>query len=240
MTTTLFKTLGAATTLAGIIATTGSANAASISYNTSTDFQLTNISNAPLSVQKFDSSLGTLNSVTLTFTGDLEGNAKFENLGASSTPITVNLAGQLGLTLAGQSLFSINPQETYPQDSSGYQVGAFDGTIDFAGTSGKTIQGLTAQKSETQSFTDAQFLQAFTGTGNLDFLFSALATSTVSGSGNMISQITTLAKAGVKVTYDYDPAQSVPEPSAALGFGLVAGIGLLSQRKKNWLKASHS
>ncbi len=56
----------------------------------------------------------------------------------------------------------------------------------------------------------------------------------------MRSYIDTYAKAGIKVTYDYDDVKSVPEPSTTLGFGLIAGLGLLSQRKKSWLKVSNS
>ncbi len=79
MTTKLFNTLAAATTLVGIIATSGAANAASLSYTSSLDYDLTDIIDSPLSIQKFDSSLGTLKGVTIGFTGDILGNAGFEN-----------------------------------------------------------------------------------------------------------------------------------------------------------------
>ncbi|WP_413200444.1 choice-of-anchor E domain-containing protein, partial [Nostoc piscinale] len=76
------------------------------------------------------------------------------------------------------------------------------------------------------------------GKGTADFTFKAFANSNVTGSGNFDSQINTYAAANLAVTYDYDP-KAVPEPSAAIGLGLVAGIGLMSQRRKNWLKASN-
>ncbi|WP_066383092.1 choice-of-anchor E domain-containing protein [Anabaena sp. CA = ATCC 33047] len=234
MTTTLFKSLGAATTLVGILATASSANAASLTSSASSGLLSTDFANVTLSVQKFDSSLGTLKGVTLKFDGQLQGVGRYENTGPNASSVTVNLTGQLGLDLGGQSLFSLNPQK-----ADTYNFAAFDGTLDFGGTSGSTINGPTAQMSQTRSFTDASFLQAFIGSGNLDFLLSAQATSTVSGSGNIFASVTTLARGGVEVTYDYDPVQSVPEPSAALGFGLVAGIGLLSQRKKSWIKSSN-
>ncbi|MEH1850259.1 MAG: PEP-CTERM sorting domain-containing protein [Nostoc sp.] len=34
--------------------------------------------------------------------------------------------------------------------------------------------------------------------------------------------------------------KSVPEPSATLGVGLIAGLCLLSQRKKSWIKMPNS
>ncbi|MEH1859399.1 MAG: choice-of-anchor E domain-containing protein [Nostoc sp.] len=231
MTTKLFNTLAAATTLAGIVATSGAVNAASLSYSSSTDYDFTNIIDAPLSVQKFDSSLGTLKGVTISFTGDLLGNAGFENRSPTPTPVTVNLASQISLKLNNQSLFALNPQ-----DISSYQAAKYDGKTDYNGTSGKTISNLTATQSATQSFTNTQFLQSVTGNGDIDFLFSALANSVVTGSGNMRSYIDTYAKAGIKVTYDYDEVKSVPESSATLGIGLIAGLCLLSQRKKSWIK----
>ncbi len=235
MTTKLFNTLAAATTLAGIVATSGAANAASLSYTTSLDYDLTDITDAPLSIQKFDSSLGTLKGVTIGFTGDILANAGFENRSKTSTPVTVKLASELSLELNNQSLFALNPQ-----DSFSYQVAKYDGKTDYSGTSGKIVSNLTATQSGTQSFTNTQFLKSFIGNGNIDFLFSAIASSVVSGSGNISSYVDTFAKAGITVTYDYDEVKSVPEPSSTLGVGLIAGLCLLSQRKKSWIKVSNS
>ncbi|MBE9050906.1 PEP-CTERM sorting domain-containing protein [Nostocales cyanobacterium LEGE 11386] len=238
MTTKLLNSLATATTLAGIMATAGVANAASLSFTTSTDFELTDIINSVLSIQKFDSSLGTLNSVKLDFVSDLTGSAGFENRGAGASTITVRLGADISLQ---QSDLQLEPPfPISPESSQTYQVNAFDGTVDFAGTSGRTVQGLTATQSTTTMFTDASSLQIFTGIGNLDFLFSALATSGVTGSGNISSFVDTLAKASLKVTYDYDELTTVPEPSTALGMGLIAGLGLLSQRKKSWFKITNS
>jgi hypothetical protein len=238
MTTKLLNTLtlAAATTLAGIVAASGAANAASISYTSSLDYDFTNIIDAPLSIQQFNSSLGTLKGVTIAFTGDLLANAGLENYrNPANTPVTVDIIGQLSLKLNNQSVFALNPQYT-----SSYELAKYDGMLDYDGTSGKTLSNLTATQSGIQSSTNTQFLQSFIGNSNIDFLFSASATSVVSGSGNIRSYVDTLAKAGIKVTYDYDDVKSVPEPSAALGVGLIAGLCLLSQRKKSWIKVSDS
>lgn len=234
MTTKLLNTLAAATTLAGIVATSGVANAASLSYSSSTNYDFTDIIDAPLSVQQFNSSLGTLQGVTIEFTGNILGNAGLENKSKTPTQVTLNVASDFSLELNNQSLLALNPQYSY-----NYQLAKYDGTTDYGGTSGKTLSNLTATQSATQSFTNTQFLQSFIGNGNVDFLFSALATSAVTGSGNMRSYIDTYAKAGIKVTYNYD-VKPVPEPSATLGVGLIAGLCLLSQRKKSWIKVSNS
>ncbi|MCC5602278.1 choice-of-anchor E domain-containing protein [Nostoc favosum] len=235
MTTKLFNTLAAAATLAGIVATSGVANAASLSYTSSTNYEFTDIIDAPLSIQKFNSSLGTLQGVKIEFTGDILGNAGFENRSPTQSKATVNLGSQLSLQLNNQLLLGLNPQYT-----SSYQVARYDNITDYGGTSGKTLSNLTATQSGIQTFTDTQLLQSLIGNGNIDFLFSAIADSLVTGSGNMRSYIDTYAKASITVTYDYEEAKSVPEPSTTLGVGLIAGLCLLSQRKKSWLKVSNS
>ncbi|MBD2726497.1 choice-of-anchor E domain-containing protein [Nostoc sp. FACHB-892] len=235
MTTKLLNALAAATTLAGIVATSGAANAASLSYTSSSNYDLTNIINAPLSIQKFDSSLGKLQGVTIEFSGDILGNAGFENRSPTPSLVRVNLGSQLSLQLNNQSLLALNPQYI-----SSYQVTQYDTITDYVGTSGKTLSNLTATQSGIQSFTDTQFLQSFIGNGNVEFLFSAIADSLVTGSGNMRSYIDTYAKAGIKVTYNYDEVKSVPEPSATLGVSLIAGLCLLSQGRKSWFKVSNS
>jgi hypothetical protein len=235
MTTKLLNTLAAATTLAGIVATSGAANAASLSYSSFSNYDLTDIIDSPLSIQKFDSSLGTLQGVTIEFTGDTLGNAGFENRSKSPASVTVTLGSELSLQLNNQSLLALNPQYI-----SSYQVAKYDGITDYSGTSGKTLSNLTATQSGTQSFTDTQFLQSFIGNGNIDFLFSASATSAVAGSGNMNSYIDTYAKAGIKVTYNYDDVKSIPESSTTLGVSLIGGLCLLSQRKRNFIKRLNS
>ncbi|MDP5339261.1 MAG: choice-of-anchor E domain-containing protein [Nodularia sp. (in: cyanobacteria)] len=238
MNTKLLNSVAAATTLAGMMVTAGVANATSLTRTVSTEFALTDIVNKPLTIQQFDSSLGTLNSVILNFTSHLTGEAGFENRGATASTVIVRLGAQVNLTRDPLELsppFPINPFS----DEESYTVAAYDGTTDFGGTSGMIVEGLKAEGSATKTFTGDD-LNVFIGTGNLDFLFTALAQSTVTGGGNMRSYVDTLAKANLSLTYNYDPLTTVPEPSALLGIGLFAGIGVLSQRKKSWFKISHS
>lgn len=230
MNTKCFNALVATSTLAGVILATGSANAASLGYSAAIAYQPTDFTSL-LSVQKFDSSLGTLDSVVLDFIADITGSSKFENLGNSQSSPTVDLSSNVSLSLNNQTLLSLNPANVTT-----YQVTGFDNSLDFGGSSGKTINSIGDTKSGTQTLTSN--LQSFIGTGNVDFLLSAISGSKVTGSGNIISQIQTNAKGSLAVTYNYTPTKSVPEPSAMLGIGLIAGFGLLSQGKKSWLKIS--
>ncbi|BAY15395.1 hypothetical protein NIES21_12120 [Anabaenopsis circularis NIES-21] len=237
MTTKLFQTLAAATTLAGIVATAGAANAASLSYSTQYQYKPTDEAASAdgyyktdiddtISVQKFNSKLGTLKSVTIDFLGNLKGDANFNNTGNKATNVLVNFAGNLRLELPeGVERFNISPTQSY-----NYTVAA---------KSSKQVNGLSATLAQTKTIDSTdEFFQYFLGAGTADFKFFADATSSVKGSGNFSYGINTYAAAGLTVTYEYDP-KAVPEPSAAIGLGLVAGIGLMSQRKKSWLKASN-
>ncbi|WYL96662.1 MAG: choice-of-anchor E domain-containing protein [Gloeotrichia echinulata IR180] len=239
MASKLFTTLAAATTLAGIVTTAGAANAGtftqSVEYKPSNPnatildggYVATDIKDI-ISFKKFDSNLGKLNSVTIDFKSDLKGNAQVTNKEANSTDVKVVLAGLLKLQLpADVDRFEINPAEIY--------------NYTLAGRETKEIAGLTANIERTKTFTENEFLQYFLGKGNADFTFTANAQSGFLGGGNLqlATSIETYAKAGVTLTYNYD-AKSVPEPSALLGVGLIAGFGLMSKTKKSWLKTSNS
>lgn len=240
MKVTILSAISTASTITGILATTAISNAATLAYTAAyqptpgdiqfgapTGYGLTDINNSILSIQKFDSSLGTLNSVILEFTGSMIGDAEFESRDARPQTITVDLSGLL--TLAGpdnSTLFELNPQTINP-----YNVSAYDGKTDFDGTSGKTIKGIPAEKTASSTLTTLSSLAPFIGTGTVDFSFSAQAKSAVKGSGNLVSGISTYAKGGVKVTYDYtaEAPRKIPESSMVLGLGLIAAIGILSQ-----------
>lgn len=230
-----------ASTFTSILLGTAIANAATISYTAAyqptpvdiefgapTGYGFTDIVNSILSIQKFDSSLGTLNSVLVEFTGSMRGDAEFESRDARPQTITVDLSGLL--TLVGPDnnpVFNLNPQEIRQEN-----VSRYDGVTDFGGTSGRTISGISAEASTSETITDFSALAPFIGSGTVDFSFSARAQSAIRGSGNIISGISTFAKADIKVIYDYtEVPKKVPESSMVLGLGLIAGFGLLSQRK---------
>ncbi|OKH34074.1 hypothetical protein NIES2119_21470 [[Phormidium ambiguum] IAM M-71] len=230
-----------ASTFTSILLGTAIANAATITYTAAyqqtpediefgapTGYGFTDIVDSILSIQQFDSSLGTLNSVFIEFTGNMRGDAEFESRDARPQTITVDLSGLL--TLVGPNnnpVFELKPQEIRQ-----YDVTRFDGTVDFGGTSGRTITGISAEASTSETIADLSALTPFIGNGTVDFSFSANAESSVRGSGNILSGISTFAKADIKVIYDYtEVPKKVPESSMVLGLGLIAGFGLLSQRK---------
>ncbi len=188
------------------------------------------IQNSVLSVQKFNSKDKQLKSVTVNFSGDIKTDGGFENRFSQARTIVLNVGGNLNLNLPnGTSLLNLNPTT-----STNYSVARYDGRRDYAGTSGRTFEGLTASASAQQTFTEQSFLQQFIGNGTLNFLFSAIANPSVTGSPSTSSDFDSYARGSVNVTYEYEEvAKAVPEPSFMLAMGLLTGVGVLSQRKKN-------
>jgi hypothetical protein len=245
----LLTGLTTATALTGILATAGMANAGTLTRTASyqqTDFDrdalpetylqqgygLTDITDSILSIQKFSPSQNKqLKSVTIDFSGDIKGDGGLENRDARAQTITATLLGNLKLNMPeGRSLFDLNPNTSSVFNN----VSRYDGRLDYVGTSGRTFEGLTAAAAGRKTFTDSTFLQQFIGNGNLDFVFSATANSTFTGSGNVASYVDTYARAALMVTYEYaEVPRDIPEPAATVGIGLVAGLGLLSRKKKS-------
>ncbi|GET44141.1 choice-of-anchor E domain-containing protein [Microseira wollei] len=233
--------LTTATALTVILATSGIANAGTLirtaSYIPTGDetdvppsyainnYGRTAITDSPLSIEKFNPILGILKSVKIGFTGQIAGDGQLINrdAGAPKT-ITGAFSGNVTLKLPDSTpLFDKNPGQAliFPNVPRNQPV---------------IFEGLTAGDSGENTYTDSAFLAQFIGVGNLNFLFSAQGTSQFTGPSNLTTIIDTYAKSSVTVTYEYDtpdqPPTKVPEPAVTLGLGLVAGLGLLSQKKK--------
>ena len=118
---------------AALIGGAQAAAAATLSYSDS--FGMTSAATTDwthtLNLSQFDSSLGTLQSELVTLTGLVEGEASAESLNASPSTVKLNLSAVISAITAGGVLV-----ETLPIVSETYHFTAFDGSMDFAGTSG--------------------------------------------------------------------------------------------------------
>jgi hypothetical protein len=157
-----------------------------------------------LTVPQFDPSLGMLVSVQIVNAGIFTSDIKVESLDGGPSTITATDSGTL--TLAGQGVSGL---VTNSSTSRTFSATAFDGIIDFNGTSGHDFGAQAASGSNSTTVTDAADLAAYTGTGFVTFTEVAHATSSASGAGNLITQISTSAAANVMVIYQYIPSNAL-------------------------------
>jgi hypothetical protein len=139
-----------------------------------------------------------LTKVIINWGASVAGSARVESLDEQPSMITVTLAADI--SISGPSAFGVNPT---PSDARMFAATAFDGTIDFGGTSGTTYPEITDGETGMTMYTNPGDLTPFIGAGNVTFVAQASAVSSATGPGNVIQQLNTDAGAGVEVTYEY-------------------------------------
>jgi hypothetical protein len=113
-----------------------------------------------------------------------------------SAAVSVTLASDPGTTLTIAA----------PAVTEVFDLTAFDGTLDFGGTSGTTFADIEEGDTAIQTFTDAATLAAATGSGSFGFLVDAVGTSFADATGGNISTFfLSQAAVTITVTYDYEP-----------------------------------
>lgn len=177
------------------------ASADTLTYTDSVPLSTTNWS-LSVTIPKFDPSLGDLTSVTFKLGAHIESVVKFESLDAAPATVTTSLSGEMHLKRPDLTDILV----VLPSSSQSENVAAFDGTIDFGGTSGKTYPQVLADKMETvTSPPPISDLALFTGVGNIILPVTTTAAVVVSGPGNVVQQVNTQASAQVTVIYNYNP-----------------------------------
>ena len=179
-----------------------------------------------LSLPGFDSALGNLTEVKLTYTGQIWQSVFGENIGNASTTYDLSTTTQLALAKAdGPTLFS--PPSFSLKRKGG--VGAYDGTTDSAGASGVRFD----QSIVTDGIYIDPELAHYIGVDAINFKASASSVSQLLSEGIFAKGLSVSILAGLSVDYTFTSLASIPEPSAyaALMGGAVL-LGILRQRRR--------
>jgi len=159
-----------------------------------------------VSVPKFDTTLGVLDSMTLTFSSTVTGSAKVENQSVSSGgTTTVTLKAKLTIS---QPPYVTTIDTISPSISTDVDLTVFDNNIDFGGSSGTTLNGLSGNVSDTLTKTvgvDDAFIANFTNNvpDNATIGVLAQGTSEANGGGVYSTQFAVLPDFEVEVCYYY-------------------------------------
>ncbi|MEF8698240.1 MAG: choice-of-anchor E domain-containing protein [Candidatus Accumulibacter sp. UW20] len=202
----------------------GSASAATISFSDSFGPATTNWTEN-LTLQQFDTSLGTLLSIKFVYGGGVSTTFNLESLDAAATILTGTSSAMLAF--GGPISDTLNASGT----TGPLAVTAFDGAIDFGGTSGVVAGPITDTDSDMTTLFSG--FAPFLGLGTYDISVAATGLSSASGAGNLISLIGTTAFANIDVIYEYR-VNDVPEPASMLLVGRVLPARLHEIAGRPW------
>jgi hypothetical protein len=178
-----------------------------------------------LSFNLFDDNGGTreLISVQFSLMAQTNGVARAENRGDNVTTVTAILNTEISLVDAMSNVVA----SSAPSLERTATLGAWDGTLDYAGLSGIDFENFNTTVSTSGSINAPTDLSAFIGMGSGSIIFTAHALSIVDGGGNLTTEVGTRASGSAIITFEYEDSLETSEavaPShlAFLGLGLVA------------------
>ena len=200
-------------------------------------------------VDKFDGTLGILQSVEMDVSGSITANAGYENLAAVANSITLDAGAIITGTVDAMSIgFSLSIAPNHLGYFNG--VPAHDGATDFGGASGELFMGLSGSATDVlyssafHPVVEALLLLDFTdangpagGLDTLQITVDANGNSQASDThGNVASFFQTSAEGEFALKYIYQSSvvgASTPEPTALMMvlFGLLVG-GLFRPRAR--------
>lgn len=195
------------------------AQAAVVSFSTPLVMETTEI-NQVHTIEQFDASLGTLNSVTVTFDGRVLSSASLLNEAVQT---------QIFGFVSTENFFLTGPGAIFQT----IQAPLFSHAPAPIG-SGELIDLGTKDLSDSLTFSPTD-LAVFIGTGSVDFnCTTAISNTQTGGGGNILIQQQTTAGCGLTVAYDYTADETpgtVPEPGSLALLG-AAALGALAMRRR--------
>ncbi|WP_077037638.1 choice-of-anchor E domain-containing protein [Pelomonas sp. KK5] len=217
--------------LAAGLALAGAANAGTVSYSFGNPFETTEI-NQSGTLGLFDSNLGTLTGISLTFTGANTTDLTLTNNAAQQQRVTATSLTDLYFNSSLAALDALI-QAANPVIS----LSATTGSVTLAAGQSQSFGPLADADAITWDSMLNSILAAFTQAGGGNFMLGCDSTSGISligGGGNVGSNQATQAMCGATITYTFDdapPPTSVPEPAMPALVG-IAMLGLWAARRR--------
>jgi hypothetical protein len=150
----------------------------------------------------FSSPMGTLTEVDVVTSGSYSSEFYADNLGPSSSTIEGTTSGNLSINVPTGAI-----PVTIPSVTESFNASAFDGTLNYGGTSGEDFAPVTSSSApQTTVMTSPADLAAFTGNFRIPISVSGHATgSAVSSNGDVSAGFNTQTSATITVIYHYIP-----------------------------------
>lgn len=180
-----------------------------------------------LTLPQFDPARGILTQIELILAGEVNGSVRIENLDAAAATITAESISDIVLERPDGTFITM----ATPNSARSVTLTAFDGTVDFAGSSGTFLEDMVGiDISERTVYTAFNDLEPFVGSGSIELAVGATGRSRATGAGNLGLSFSTMAGAAITVTYVYtqpaimlekatngEDADQLPGPSLLLG-----------------------
>lgn len=156
------------------------------------------ISSQLLSVKQYSGNIEDLSSVKVTLRGRVYGDGQFENRQASETEYTLTVDSDFSYLLPFDSSSSHTFKLT---DNKKMTLPAFDGEVDFKGTSSQNFTVDTTEQMQQFELTSAQDIAVFVGSGQVDFIAEVMGTFNALGSSQQANATFLYAEGSVEVEY---------------------------------------
>jgi hypothetical protein len=170
-------------------------------------------------VAQFDPSLGALQSIRIVSNAMLQAQFGLQSFDGEAATIGATVSGNVKVSLPGVTPGVLLTTPLAASDSfnaAAYDPANYPSASDyFGGPSGQSSPVQTRSGSQSLTITDnpsdpnASLFQAFEGTGSLTVSAHAGAAATVTGPGNVLSDINTSAGGQVQVIYTYIPSNAL-------------------------------
>lgn len=150
----------------------------------------------------FSATMGTLTEVDVVTSGSFQSQFSAENLASTARTIAGTTSANLSIGVPTGAI-----PVSIPSVTQSFNASAYDGTLDYGGTSGKTMPTVTSQSSpQTEVLTSPADLADFTGHFRIPITVSGHATGSVTPDDSQVSStFDTDTSATITVIYHYIP-----------------------------------